>query len=189
MAMRSNFKRIPAGKGPYSVGCTDLMTGHGIQGIFLRLYYPCQNGTSSEETIWIPKKEYYHGLSDFLNIYRTLGEFLFASYVGSVTCPAKWNATIKPGEKYPLIIFSHGLGAFRVILHCLFLAVSIFNILLYCLMFCCEHQLLGGPKPGEQLGLQWQLGRGVFPMWLRERRETALLAGSPTPHAQPQHWC
>ncbi|XP_044301167.1 platelet-activating factor acetylhydrolase isoform X2 [Varanus komodoensis] len=36
-------------------------------------------------------------------------------YSGSVTCPAKWNATIKPGEKYPLIIFSHGLGAFRTI--------------------------------------------------------------------------
>lgn len=23
--------RIPEGKGPYSVGCTDLMTGYGIQ--------------------------------------------------------------------------------------------------------------------------------------------------------------
>lgn len=33
--------------------------------------------------------------------------------LGSVTCPAKSNAAFKPGEKYPLLIFSHGLGAFR----------------------------------------------------------------------------
>ncbi|KAJ7345960.1 hypothetical protein JRQ81_001910 [Phrynocephalus forsythii] len=113
--MGSNLKRIPEGKGPYSVGCTDLMTGHGIQGTFLRLYYPSQNDTSNEETLWIPKKEYYRGLSDFLNIYRKLGEFIFTCYIGSVTCPAKWDAAFQPGEKYPLVIFSHGLGAFRTI--------------------------------------------------------------------------
>ncbi|XP_053140042.1 platelet-activating factor acetylhydrolase [Hemicordylus capensis] len=113
--MGSMTHRIPEGKGPYSVGCTDLMTGDSTQGSFLRLFYPSQNDTSSEETIWIPKKEYYHGLSDFLNIYRTLGELIFAYYVGSVKCPAKWNAAFKPEEKYPLIVFSHGLGAFRTI--------------------------------------------------------------------------
>ncbi|XP_050806847.1 platelet-activating factor acetylhydrolase isoform X2 [Gopherus flavomarginatus] len=106
---------IPEGKGPYSVGCTDLMTDYTIQGSFFRLYYPSQNGASSEETKWIPRKEYYRGLSDFLNMYRMLGETFFQYYVGSVTCPAKWNAAFKPGEKYPLIIFSHGLGAFRTI--------------------------------------------------------------------------
>ncbi|XP_077668565.1 platelet-activating factor acetylhydrolase isoform X2 [Eretmochelys imbricata] len=111
----AKFYRIPEGKGPYTVGCTDLMTDHTIQGSFFRLYYPSQNGTSSEETKWIPRKEYYRGLSDFLNVYRILGETVFQYYVGSVTCPAKWNAAFKPGEKYPLIIFSHGLGAFRTI--------------------------------------------------------------------------
>ncbi|XP_028577672.2 platelet-activating factor acetylhydrolase isoform X3 [Podarcis muralis] len=113
--MGSNLERIPEGKGPYSVGCTDLMTGHSIQGSFLRLYYPSQIGTSDEETIWIPNKEYYYGLSDFLNINRTLGGFFFTCNFGSVTCPAKWNAAFKLGEKYPLIIFSHGLGAFRTL--------------------------------------------------------------------------
>ncbi|XP_006120742.1 platelet-activating factor acetylhydrolase isoform X2 [Pelodiscus sinensis] len=107
--------RIPRGKGPYSVGCTDLMTGHTTQGSFFRLYYPSQNGTTSEDTKWIPRKEYYRGICDFLNMYRLLGEKFLQYYVGSVTCPAKWNAAFKSGEKYPLIIFSHGLGAFRTI--------------------------------------------------------------------------
>ncbi|NXW94865.1 PAFA acetylhydrolase, partial [Alopecoenas beccarii] len=108
------FYRIPEGKGPHSVGCTDLMTGDAVEGSFLRLYYPC-DATDNEEAAWIPDKEYYQGLSDFLNMYRVVGERLFQYYVGSVTCPAKSNAAFKPGEKYPLLVFSHGLGAFRVI--------------------------------------------------------------------------
>ncbi|KAL2306951.1 hypothetical protein Nmel_004900 [Mimus melanotis] len=109
------FYKIPEGKGPHSVGCTDLMTEDAVEGSFLRLYYPAYDATDIEEARWIPDKEYYQGLSDFLNMYRVVGERLFHYYVGSVTCPAKSNATFKPGEKYPLIVFSHGLGAFRTI--------------------------------------------------------------------------
>ncbi|NWI65870.1 PAFA acetylhydrolase, partial [Todus mexicanus] len=107
------FYRIPEGKGPHSVGCTDLMTENAVEGSFLRLYYPSCDATDNEEAPWIPDKEYYQGLSDFLNMYRVVGERLFHYYVGSVTCPAKSNAAFKPGEKYPLLVFSHGLGAFR----------------------------------------------------------------------------
>ncbi|XP_065537859.1 platelet-activating factor acetylhydrolase isoform X2 [Lathamus discolor] len=109
------FYRIPKGKGPHSVGCTDLMTENEVEGSFLRLYYPSCSATDNEEAPWIPDKEYYQGLSDFLNMYRIVGERLFQYYVGSVTCPAKSNAAFKLGEKYPLLIFSHGLGAFRTI--------------------------------------------------------------------------
>ncbi|NXN99975.1 PAFA acetylhydrolase, partial [Rhinopomastus cyanomelas] len=111
----AKFYRIPEGKGPHSVGCTDLMTENEAEGSFLRLYYPACDGAGGEEAPWIPDREYYQGLSDFLNMYRVVGERLFQYYVGSVTCPAKSNAAFKPGERYPLLIFSHGLGAFRTI--------------------------------------------------------------------------
>ncbi|XP_048358746.1 platelet-activating factor acetylhydrolase [Sphaerodactylus townsendi] len=113
--MGSKLEQIPAGKGPYSVSCTDLMTGPGIQGIFLRLYYPSQNDAGCKDVKWIPKKEYYFGLSTFLQTCGTVGAFILAHYFDSVTCHAKWDATFRPGERYPVIIFSHGLGAFRTL--------------------------------------------------------------------------
>uniref|UniRef100_A0A8C5MC20 Platelet-activating factor acetylhydrolase n=1 Tax=Leptobrachium leishanense TaxID=445787 RepID=A0A8C5MC20_9ANUR len=109
------FCGIPSGKGPHAVGCTDLMSDHTVQGSFLRLFYPCPDSGDYEDTVWIPKKQYYLGLADTLKLNRTVVDFIFSHYFGSVTCPAKWNAPFKPGEKYPLIIFSHGLGAFRTL--------------------------------------------------------------------------
>nr|BAG59587.1 unnamed protein product [Homo sapiens] len=32
-----------------------------------------------------------------------------------MTTPANWNSPLRPGEKYPLVVFSHGLGAFRTL--------------------------------------------------------------------------
>ncbi|KAF4794342.1 Platelet-activating factor acetylhydrolase [Turdus rufiventris] len=81
------FYKIPEGKGPHSVGCTDLMTEDAVEGSFLRLYYPAYDATDIEEARWIPDKEYYQGLSDFLNMYRAVGQRLFHYYV------AKRNAS------------------------------------------------------------------------------------------------
>ncbi|XP_073442664.1 platelet-activating factor acetylhydrolase isoform X1 [Dendrobates tinctorius] len=109
------FCGIPQGKGPHTVGCTDLMTDHTIQGIFLRLYYPCVDSDDYEEAVWIPRREYYLGIADMLNLNRTMMDAIFSYYFGSVKCPAKMNAPFRLGEKYPLVIFSHGLGAFRTL--------------------------------------------------------------------------
>ncbi|XP_072263530.1 platelet-activating factor acetylhydrolase isoform X2 [Pyxicephalus adspersus] len=110
-----HFSGIPKGKGPHAVGCTDLMSDHTVQGCFLRLFYPCVDSDEYEEALWIPRREYYLGLADTLKLNRTLINFLLSYYFGSVKCPAKLNAPFKPGEKYPLVIFSHGLGAFRTL--------------------------------------------------------------------------
>ncbi|XP_068136293.1 platelet-activating factor acetylhydrolase [Hyperolius riggenbachi] len=109
------FCGIPQGKGPHKVGCTDLMSDHTIQGTFLRLFYPCVESEEYEEAVWIPRREYYLGLADTLKLNRTVVDFVLKYYFGSVKCPAMMNAPFKAGERYPLVIFSHGLGAFRTL--------------------------------------------------------------------------
>ncbi|XP_066561619.1 platelet-activating factor acetylhydrolase isoform X2 [Amia ocellicauda] len=109
----SNSLQIPRGKGPNEVGCTDLMMDHTVQGTFFRLYYPCETSAGYENPPWIPKKEYLYGLADFLKKNRSLIEKVFNYFYGSFTVPVAWNAPFKPSGKYPVIIFSHGLGAFR----------------------------------------------------------------------------
>ncbi|XP_069584300.1 platelet-activating factor acetylhydrolase isoform X3 [Ranitomeya imitator] len=118
------FCGIPQGKGPHTVGCTDLMTDHTIQGSFLRLFYPCVDSDEYEEAVWIPRREYYLGIADMLKLNRTVMDAIFSYYFGSVKCPAKMNAPFHPGEKYPLVIFSHGLGAFRTLYSTICIALA-----------------------------------------------------------------
>lgn len=105
--------KIPPGSGSYSVGCTDLMFKYTNKSTFLRLYYPSQDDVLSD-TIWIPDKEYFFGLSKFLGTHWIMGKILNLLF-GSKTTPASWNSPLRTGEKYPLVVFSHGLGAFRTI--------------------------------------------------------------------------
>ncbi|KAJ8397657.1 hypothetical protein AAFF_G00436560 [Aldrovandia affinis] len=111
----SNTLGIPPGKGPNQVGCTDIMVDHTVQGSFFRLYYPCVESVDSEMPCWIPSKEYFNGLADFMKINRNLSEKIFNYLYGSFKIPAALDAPFKPNGKYPLIIFSHGLGAFRTL--------------------------------------------------------------------------
>ncbi|XP_051892184.1 platelet-activating factor acetylhydrolase 2, cytoplasmic-like isoform X2 [Pristis pectinata] len=85
----SQSLRVPTGKGPFNVGCTDVMADHTRQGSFFRLYYPCEAYEPSTQPSWIPRCYY--------------------------SIPVGWNAPFRAVEKYPLIIFSHGLGAFRTL--------------------------------------------------------------------------
>ncbi|KAF3831605.1 hypothetical protein GH733_000417 [Mirounga leonina] len=104
--------KIPKGNGSYSVGCTDLMFDYTEKGTFLRLYYPSQEDDHHSDTLWIPNKEYFFGLSKYLGTHWLMGKIL-SLFFGSMTTPADWNSPLRTGEKYPLIVFSHGLGAFR----------------------------------------------------------------------------
>ncbi|XP_073712323.1 platelet-activating factor acetylhydrolase [Misgurnus anguillicaudatus] len=110
-----NHLGIPRGKGPHLVGCTDVMVGHTVQGSFFRLYYPCQPSENPQLPDWVPCREYFNGLADFMKMNRALSERIFNYFFGSYKVPAAWNASFKPDGKYPVIIFSHGLGAFRTL--------------------------------------------------------------------------
>lgn len=94
---------IPPGKGPHKVGCTDLMVGYTIhvsvhlnsvylyvcvcsaglknvyfiKGTFLRLYYPCQASENPLLPDWVPCREYFNGLADFMKMNRALSERIF----------------------------------------------------------------------------------------------------------------
>ncbi|XP_039237196.1 platelet-activating factor acetylhydrolase 2, cytoplasmic isoform X1 [Pipra filicauda] len=106
---------LPRGKGPHHVGCTDVMVGHTRQGLFLRLFYPCLLQAGATEPLWIPRSEYCSGLADF-TLRRRWCSALLSITIGSCRVPVSWNGPFKPcSSGYPLIIFSHGLRAFRTL--------------------------------------------------------------------------
>ncbi|XP_047430396.1 platelet-activating factor acetylhydrolase [Mugil cephalus] len=111
----SNHLGIPPAKGPYPVGCTDFMMDHTVKGSFFRLYYPCQETERAEKPDWVPCREYFNGLADFMKINRRLSERIFNYLFGSFKIPAFLDAPFKSNGKCPVIIFSHGLGAFRTL--------------------------------------------------------------------------
>lgn len=56
-----------------------------LQGSLFRLYYPCQETDKTEKPDWVPSREYFNGLADFMKINRSLSERIFNYLFGNQT--------------------------------------------------------------------------------------------------------
>uniref|UniRef100_A0A8C3BR51 1-alkyl-2-acetylglycerophosphocholine esterase n=1 Tax=Cairina moschata TaxID=8855 RepID=A0A8C3BR51_CAIMO len=110
---------LPPGKGPHGVGCVDVMVGHTRQGLFLRLFYPCEPRAGAERPRWIPRYEYSRGMAQFRSRSPRWGAPLLHIAFGSCRVPVSWKGPFKPRSGgYPLVIFSHGLGLVLMLKFC-----------------------------------------------------------------------
>ncbi|XP_026274506.1 platelet-activating factor acetylhydrolase [Frankliniella occidentalis] len=105
---------LPKPEGPYIPGCIDVMTEYSPEGCFFRLFYPSSLEKTVEEkwVPWIDHPIYARGFAFILGVYY----FVLRLYVwlvsGTPYIPAVWAAPLcKQKEKFPVVVFSHGLGA------------------------------------------------------------------------------
>ena len=117
---------VPLPTGKYQkIGCRDLMIGLSRKsGILTRIYYPAKINSGKQYEMnpflwpnWLPHEFYTQGYADVANI-RSQFMFSMANKIRkkNVFIPAVPNARPHPlpdGQKYPIIIFSHGLGSCR----------------------------------------------------------------------------
>lgn len=51
---------------------------------FFRLYYPCQASENPQLPDWVPCREYFNGLADFMKMNRALSERIFNYLFGKL---------------------------------------------------------------------------------------------------------
>ncbi|XP_078614777.1 platelet-activating factor acetylhydrolase-like [Branchiostoma floridae x Branchiostoma japonicum] len=111
---------IRAGTGPHTVGITDIMTaGPDKHGVFLRLFYPTETCDIRQRKhdwpTWTPSRQYLDGYFKFIGVPKWTFS-LCRLIVGNPKVPAIPNAPLLKKEtpsKFPVIVFSHGLGGQR----------------------------------------------------------------------------
>ncbi|GIY21232.1 platelet-activating factor acetylhydrolase [Caerostris extrusa] len=111
-------RHLPLPTGPYTVGCTDIMTSYLKFGVFVRMYYPSKDhgilARYLQWPLWLPHKQYINGYSARMGMPPRVSRLLHRMLVGKLYIPAVWLAPLRPtDEKYPVIVFSHGLSGWR----------------------------------------------------------------------------
>uniref|UniRef100_A0A6J0UDX8 Platelet-activating factor acetylhydrolase n=1 Tax=Pogona vitticeps TaxID=103695 RepID=A0A6J0UDX8_9SAUR len=162
---------LPPGKGSYPVGCTDVMVGQAQKGVFFRLFYPCVPQDGAEQPTWIPRYEYFCGIADYMNMNRKWCAPLLNMTFGSCKIPVSWDAPFRPrSQKYPVIIFSHGLGAFRTAYSAVCIEMASRGFLVLALehrdrsasaTFFCKPDPEAPDGPGSQVHEEWLSYQGV----------------------------
>ncbi|OCT94473.1 hypothetical protein XELAEV_18012144mg [Xenopus laevis] len=108
--------KLPPVTGPHPVSCTDIMVGHSKEGSFFRLFYPCGSSHDVQYPMWLPRSEYVTALAKYLGWDSSITPYISSLIFGHPQVPVPWSAPFVTGvDKKPLIIFSHGLGAFRTV--------------------------------------------------------------------------
>ncbi|KAG8180473.1 hypothetical protein JTE90_002005 [Oedothorax gibbosus] len=75
-------REIPKPTGPYSVGCTDIMTLNSTDGVFVRLFYPAVPTKEAGYPEWLPHESYLEGYAMFFKIWPPLFKKTFPRFVG-----------------------------------------------------------------------------------------------------------
>lgn len=106
---------IPSGK--FVVGCTDLIGSSKEDGCLLRLFYPTNlqdvYENSSRWANWIPHQKYIEGYAIVRRLIPWLGNILISWAFGDPYIPAVVDAEPCTRQRFPVIVFSHGLTACR----------------------------------------------------------------------------
>ncbi|XP_075709583.1 platelet-activating factor acetylhydrolase 2, cytoplasmic-like [Rhinoderma darwinii] len=108
---------IPPAAGAHPVGCTDVMVGAGKEGCFFRLFYPCSSSEDQKApTPWCPRPNYLASLMGIRGWEGRAAQYGASFILGNPQIPVTWNGNFLLGtDRKPLVIFSHGLGAFRTV--------------------------------------------------------------------------
>lgn len=108
--------RLPSLTGPFKdIGFLDTEFDGTI---YARLYYPSIKAPSkARQAPWIPSSPYYTSYGDFIGMPWIMSQLVTRYLVSSARIPAYEGVEALEGEQHlsslPLIVMSHGLGAFR----------------------------------------------------------------------------
>lgn len=109
---------LPLPEGPYVPGAFDLMTEYSPDGCFIRVFYPTSftnlEHLKSRWISWLPHDNFLNAFAYVLKIWTFVLRFIFKLLAGDAKIPVAWEADLhKEGDRFPVIVFSHGLGASR----------------------------------------------------------------------------